>query len=148
MRYGHRMTKTKDEEGAKVIEGHKAEPGWEGVLPHGGGARYIESGVAVRVSDSPTHDCMFALLTISTTEAWLHPLNSAEPKLHHQTSDTKMAQAPQDVKSYQHEEAYDVNWLRVDDVHELYYRQFGKKDGKSGKTFSNSGLCSVAHVVQ
>ncbi|KAI4658565.1 uncharacterized protein J4E79_006971 [Alternaria viburni] len=32
--------------------------------------------------------------------------------------------------SYEHEDAWDVNWLRVDDTHELYYQQFGKKDGK------------------
>jgi hypothetical protein len=42
-----------------------------------------------------------------------------------------MAQAPQ-FTSYEHEDAWDVNWLRVDDTHELYYQQFGKKDGKPG----------------
>ncbi|KAG9188328.1 hypothetical protein G6011_02251 [Alternaria panax] len=40
-----------------------------------------------------------------------------------------MAQAPQ-VTGYEHEDAWDVNWLRVDDIHELHYQQFGKKDGK------------------
>ena len=34
---------------------------------------------------------------------------------------------------HQHEDAWDLNWLRVDDVHELYYQQYGKKDGKPGK---------------
>ncbi|KAI4631684.1 uncharacterized protein J4E87_002390 [Alternaria ethzedia] len=40
-----------------------------------------------------------------------------------------MAQTLQ-FTSYEHEDAWDVNWLRVDDTHELYYQQFGKKDGK------------------
>jgi proline iminopeptidase len=47
-----------------------------------------------------------------------------------------MAQAPQ-VTGYEHEDAWDANWLRVDDVHELYYQQFGKKDGKPGKNKSS-----------
>jgi len=50
-----------------------------------------------------------------------------------------MAQTLQ-FTSYEHEDAWDVNWLRVDDTHELYYQQFGKKDGKPGK--------SASHVVQ
>jgi hypothetical protein len=42
-----------------------------------------------------------------------------------------MAQASQPT-GYQHEDAWDSSWLRVDDVHELYYQQYGKKDGKPG----------------
>jgi hypothetical protein len=42
-----------------------------------------------------------------------------------------MAQAPQPT-GYEHDDAWDTNWLRVDDVHELYYEQYGKKDGKPG----------------
>jgi proline iminopeptidase len=42
-----------------------------------------------------------------------------------------MAQATQ-LTGYEHEDAWDVNWLRVDDIHELYYQQFGKKNGKPG----------------
>ncbi|KAF1851592.1 Het-C-domain-containing protein [Cucurbitaria berberidis CBS 394.84] len=43
---------------------------------------------------------------------------------------TVMAQAPQ-VSDYQHDDAWDKNWLRVDDIHELFYQQYGKKDGKT-----------------
>lgn len=42
-----------------------------------------------------------------------------------------MAQASE-IHSYQHEDAWNVDWLRVDDVHELYYQQYGKKSGKPG----------------
>ncbi|KAF2853374.1 proline iminopeptidase [Plenodomus tracheiphilus IPT5] len=34
------------------------------------------------------------------------------------------------VIGYQHEDAWDQGWLKVDDLHEVYYQQFGKKDGK------------------
>jgi proline iminopeptidase len=36
------------------------------------------------------------------------------------------------VMGYEHEDAWDEGWLRVDDVHEVYYQQYGKKDGKPG----------------
>lgn len=42
-----------------------------------------------------------------------------------------MAQQPQ-AKGYEHEDAWDTNWLRVDETHEIYYEQYGLKDGKSG----------------
>lgn len=38
-----------------------------------------------------------------------------------------------EMPSYQHEDAWNVDWLRVDDVHELYYQQYGKKYGKPGE---------------
>ncbi|KAL1648590.1 hypothetical protein SLS61_006914 [Didymella pomorum] len=41
-----------------------------------------------------------------------------------------MAQQPQ-AKGYEHEDAWDTNWLRVDETHEIYYEQYGLKDGKS-----------------
>lgn len=44
-----------------------------------------------------------------------------------------MAQQTQPT-GYAHEDAWDVNWLRVDSIHELYYEQYGKKDGKPGIT--------------
>lgn len=37
---------------------------------------------------------------------------------------------PSQVAGHQHEDAWELNWLRVDDIHELYYQQYGKKDGK------------------
>lgn len=40
-----------------------------------------------------------------------------------------MAQAPQ-VSGYQHDDAWDQDWLRVDETHELYYQQYGNKNGK------------------
>lgn len=41
--------------------------------------------------------------------------------------------APQIQPSgYAHEDAWDVDWLRVDSIHELHYEQYGKKDGKPG----------------
>lgn len=43
-----------------------------------------------------------------------------------------MAQAPPTPAGHQHDDAYDQNWLRVDDTHEVYYEQYGKKDGKPG----------------
>jgi proline iminopeptidase len=43
-----------------------------------------------------------------------------------------MAQAPQ-VTGHEHEDNWDKDWLRVDDIHEIYYEQYGKKDGKPGK---------------
>jgi hypothetical protein len=43
-----------------------------------------------------------------------------------------MAQAPQ-VAGHEHEDAREKDWLRVDDIHEIYYEQYGKKDGKPGK---------------
>lgn len=53
-------------------------------------------------------------------------------------SDFIMAQQPQ-AKGYEHDDAWDVNWLRVDETHELYYEQYGLKDGKSGmSTFTGS----------
>jgi hypothetical protein len=54
---------------------------------------------------------------------------------------TSMAQAPH-VTGYEHEDAWDVDWLRVDDIHELHYQQFGKKDGKPGGcNISPSRVC-------
>jgi hypothetical protein len=47
-----------------------------------------------------------------------------------------MAQAPQ-AQGYEHDDAWDVNWLRVDETHELYYEQYGLKDG-------NAGVCALA----
>jgi proline iminopeptidase len=44
-----------------------------------------------------------------------------------------MAQAPAAVPGYQHEDAWEQDWLRVDDTHEVYYEQYGKKDGKPGE---------------
>ncbi|KAF2820569.1 proline iminopeptidase [Ophiobolus disseminans] len=41
-----------------------------------------------------------------------------------------MAQAPPQVTGHQFEDAYDKDWHRVDDIHELYYEQYGKKDAK------------------
>lgn len=38
------------------------------------------------------------------------------------------------VDGHQHEDAWDRGWLRVDDVHEIYYQQYGKKDGKPGQS--------------
>lgn len=46
-----------------------------------------------------------------------------------------MAQQHQ-AKGYEHDDAWDVNWLRVDETHELYYEQYGLKSGKSGKCTS------------
>ncbi|KAF1828921.1 proline iminopeptidase [Decorospora gaudefroyi] len=59
-----------------------------------------------------------------------------------------MAQAPQPT-GYQHEDAWDVNWLRVDDIHELYYQQFGKKDGKTVIYLHGGpgGNCSKANTI-
>ncbi|KAH6878665.1 hypothetical protein J4E91_002452 [Alternaria rosae] len=59
-----------------------------------------------------------------------------------------MAQTPQ-FTSYEHEDAWDVNWLRVDDTHELYYQQFGKKDGKPVIYLHGGpgGNCSKANTV-
>lgn len=39
---------------------------------------------------------------------------------------------------YEHNDAWDTNWLRVDDVHELYYEQYGKREGKPGKRYAPS----------
>jgi proline iminopeptidase len=39
---------------------------------------------------------------------------------------------PSQVAGHQHDDAWEVDWLRVDDIHELYYQQYGKKDGKPG----------------
>ncbi|KAF2127955.1 proline iminopeptidase [Dothidotthia symphoricarpi CBS 119687] len=39
-----------------------------------------------------------------------------------------MGQPPQPT-GYEHDDAWDTDWLRVDEVHELYYEQYGKKDG-------------------
>ncbi|KAH7391046.1 Alpha/Beta hydrolase protein [Phaeosphaeria sp. MPI-PUGE-AT-0046c] len=41
-----------------------------------------------------------------------------------------MAQAPPTPAGHQHDDAYEQDWLRVDDTHEVYYEQYGKKDGK------------------
>ncbi|KAL6708913.1 hypothetical protein ACN47E_002320 [Coniothyrium glycines] len=40
-----------------------------------------------------------------------------------------MAHAPQ-VSGYQHGDAWDEGWLGVDGGHEIYYQQYGRKDGK------------------
>ena len=37
------------------------------------------------------------------------------------------------VQGYEHADAWDTNWLKVDETHELYYEQYGKQDGKAGK---------------
>ena len=42
-----------------------------------------------------------------------------------------MPQAPRPA-GYEHDDAWDSDWLRVDDIHEIYYQQYGKKDGKPG----------------
>jgi proline iminopeptidase len=47
-----------------------------------------------------------------------------------------MAEAPP-VSGYQHDDAWDKNWLRVDDTHEIYYEQYGPKDGKLGTSNSH-----------
>ena len=46
-----------------------------------------------------------------------------------------MTQAPQE-EGYEHADAWDINWLRVDETHELYYEQYGKQDGKAGMNHS------------
>jgi hypothetical protein len=52
------------------------------------------------------------------------------------------AQAP---TGHQHADAWDKNWLRVDDIHEIYYEQYGPKNGKPGK--SSISLClPLAHL--
>jgi hypothetical protein len=40
-----------------------------------------------------------------------------------------------DDAGYQHEPAFDSGYLQVDDVHSLYYEQYGKPDGKPGSFF-------------
>lgn len=47
-------------------------------------------------------------------------------------SNNIMAQIPQ-VQGYEHADAWDTNWLRVDETHELYYEQYGQKDGRAGE---------------
>lgn len=42
-----------------------------------------------------------------------------------------MAQAPQ-VAGFEHEDAWNTDWLRVDSTHELYYEQYGLREGKAG----------------
>ncbi|KAF2260541.1 proline iminopeptidase [Lojkania enalia] len=34
------------------------------------------------------------------------------------------------VTGHEHDDAWDKDWLSVDDIHEIYYEQYGKKDGK------------------
>lgn len=36
------------------------------------------------------------------------------------------------TQSYTHEPAYDSGHLKVDAIHEIYYEQYGKKDGLPG----------------
>jgi len=36
------------------------------------------------------------------------------------------------VTGYEHADAWEQDWLKVDDTHEVYYEQYGKKDGKPG----------------
>jgi proline iminopeptidase len=48
-----------------------------------------------------------------------------------------MAQAPQGVTGYEHDDTWDKDWLRVDDIHEIYYEQYGKKDGKPSMHFDS-----------
>lgn len=60
-----------------------------------------------------------------------------------------MAQAPQ-VTGHQHEDAWDKDWLKVDDTHEIYYEQYGKKDGKPGMIqtiHTNTNLSTHAYSV-
>ncbi|EUC30073.1 hypothetical protein COCCADRAFT_28952 [Bipolaris zeicola 26-R-13] len=59
-----------------------------------------------------------------------------------------MAQAPE-IHSYQHEDAWNVDWLRVDDIHELYYQQYGKKGGKPVIYLHGGpgGNCSKSNTV-
>ncbi|KAF1969874.1 proline iminopeptidase [Bimuria novae-zelandiae CBS 107.79] len=40
-----------------------------------------------------------------------------------------MARAPP-VTGYEHDDAWDEGYLKVDDMHEIFYQQYGKKDGK------------------
>lgn len=54
-----------------------------------------------------------------------------------------MAQAPQGLTGYEHDDAWDANWLRVDETHEIFYHQFGKKDGKPGMCSEAFSLVSV-----
>jgi len=42
-----------------------------------------------------------------------------------------MTQAPE-VIDYEHDDAWNADWLSVDETHELYYEQYGKQDGKAG----------------
>lgn len=56
-----------------------------------------------------------------------------------------MAQQPQ-AKGYEHDDAWDVNWLRVDDTHELYYEQYGLKDGKAGMSAATRSLVIFANI--
>lgn len=52
-----------------------------------------------------------------------------------------MAQAPQ-VQGYEHADAWDTNWLKVDETHELYYEQYGKQEGKAGKYGRMTCVCT------
>jgi len=37
------------------------------------------------------------------------------------------------MQGYHHEEAFDEGYIQVSDIHKVYYTQYGKQDGKTGK---------------
>lgn len=55
-----------------------------------------------------------------------------------------MAQQIQ-TSGYAYEDAWAVDWLRVDSIHELYYEQYGKKDGKPGTYVDPAIHCLPEH---
>jgi len=54
-----------------------------------------------------------------------------------------MSQAPPQVLGHEHSDAWDKSHLRVDDIHEIYYEQYGPEDGKPGKSKSLQPILNI-----
>jgi len=52
--------------------------------------------------------------------------------------DTETSDIMASTKEYLHSEAFNDGYLQVSPLHKVYYHQFGKPDGKPGKTPPNS----------
>lgn len=44
------------------------------------------------------------------------------------------------LPGYAHEDAFDDGFLAVSSIHTLYYSQYGKKDGKPGKSTTRGNV--------
>lgn len=86
--------------------------------------RYTKCGVGA----VPTHGLYGSLTSSFAYKSLIHRtiIDSKDITL-------TMAQTPTPA-GHEHEDAWDQDYLRVDDTHEIYYEQYGKKDGKPGES--------------
>ena len=109
------------------------------------GVHYTNSGVvASGYSLTPYHDYLSYNHDYKISALASHLLK--DPSSDWPAIPYKSMPQTEPIAGYEHEDAWNIDWLRVDDVHELHYQQYGKKDGKPGK-HSIFSICFCCHSL-